>query len=435
MQWNDESEPGTPYWWKVLNNDPADDALPQDCDVLVIGAGYAGLSAAIAAHDCGASVVVVDKAEPGQGASTRNGGMLGAHPRLGWNALADKFGPQVADALFAEAKPALDWAKGLIDREGIDCDLQQTGRIQLAWTKEHFQNQKTLARHVSEKSEVEIATVERDALGQHIETPRYFGGIFFPEHCGLHPAKYHQGLRNAVTRRGITLTGNAEVTALERAGNRFTVTTPKGTVRAEKVILCTNGYTTPLFRWHVARVFPLPSYLIATEELPSNLLGHLAPGRRMMVETRARHSYFRLSPDGKRIIWGGRAAMREIPMKQAAKRLRATMLSVWPELSDARISHAWWGNTGFSFNHMPHVGEDRGLHYAMGFSGSGTVMAPYLGAKAAYRALGDPRGATAYADTSLRRDVLHPFAKPHFLKAADIWYREVVDRLDNAKAR
>jgi len=435
MQWNDESEPGTPYWWKVLNNDPADDALPQDCDVLVIGAGYAGLSAAIAAHDCGASVVVVDKAEPGQGASTRNGGMLGAHPRLGWKALADKFGPQVADALFAEAKPALDWAKGLIDREGIDCDLQQTGRIQLAWTKEHFQNQKTLARHVSEKSEVEIATVERDALGQHIETPRYFGGIFFPEHCGLHPAKYHQGLRNAVTRRGITLTGNAEVTALERAGNRFTVTTPKGTVRAEKVILCTNGYTTPLFRWHVARVFPLPSYLIATEELPSNLLGLLAPGRRMMVETRARHSYFRLSPDGKRIIWGGRAAMREIPMKQAAKRLRATMLSVWPELSDAKISHAWWGNTGFSFNHMPHVGEDRGLHYAMGFSGSGTVMAPYLGAKAAYRALGDPRGATAYADTSLRRDVLHPFAKPHFLKAADIWYREVVDRLDNAKAR
>jgi len=435
MQWSDESEPGTPYWWDVLKNDPADDLLPQDCDVLVIGAGYAGLSAAIAAHDCGASVVVVDKDEPGQGASTRNGGMFGAHPRLGWKALADKFGPQVADALFAEAKPALDWAKGLIDREAIDCDLQQTGRIQLAWTKQHFENQKTLARHVAEKSEVDVSVVARDALGQQIETPRYFGGLLFPEHCGLHPAKYHQGLREAVTRRGITLTGKAEVTALERAGNRFTVTTPKGTVRAEKVILCTNGYTTPLFRWHVARVFPLPSYLIATEELPANLLGHLAPGRRMMVETRARHSDFRLSPDGKRVLWGGRASMRNVPMQQAAKRLRDTMLSVWPELSDAKISHAWWGNTGFSFNHMPHVGEERGLHYAMGFSGSGTVMAPYLGAKAAYRALGDPRGATAYADTILRRDILHPFTRPHFLKAADIWYRQAVDRVENAKAR
>ena len=117
------------------------------------------------------------------------------------------------------------------------------------------------------------------------------------------------------------------------------------------------------------------------------------------------------------------------------EKISMTMLSVWPELSEARISHAWWGNTGFSFNHMPHVGEDRGLHYAMGFSGSGTVMAPYLGAKAAYRALGDPRGATAYADTVLRRDALHPFTRPHFLKAADIWYREVIDRVENAKAR
>lgn len=435
MKWSDEAELGTPYWWQVLKGDPADDPLPKDCDVLVIGAGYSGLSAAIAAHDCGATVVVVDKDEPGRGASTRNGGMLGAHPRLGWKALAGKFGPEVADALFAEAKPALDWAKGLIDREGIDCDLQETGRIQLAWTKQHFENQRTLADHVRQKSDVKVDIVEHGDLGQHIETPRYFGGIVFPEHCGLHPAKYHDGLRRAVSRRGITLTGKAEVTALERAGNRFTVTTPKGTVRAEKVILCTNGYTTPLFRWHVARVFPLPSYLIATEELPANLLGHLAPGRRMMVETRARHSYFRLSPDGKRVLWGGRASMRDIPAKQAAKRLRDTMVEVWPELSDAKISHAWRGNTGFSFNHMPHVGEDAGLHYAMGFSGSGTVMAPYLGAKAAYRAMGDPRGATAYADTSLRRDVLHPFTKPHFLKAADIWYREVVDRLDAARAR
>lgn len=435
MQWTGEAEPGTPYWWAALDDDPADDPLPERCDVLVIGAGYTGLSAAIAAHDCGASVAVVDKDEPGRGASTRNGGMFGAHPRLGWQALAGKFGADVADALFAEARPALDWAMALIEREGIDCDLQRTGRIQLAWTRKHFEAQKVLASHVAEKSEVDVQLVARDHLGQEIETQRYFGGLLFPEHCGLHPAKYHQGLRRAVARRGIPLAGHAEVTALDRAGPGFTARTPKGTIRADKVILCTNGYTTPLFRWHVARVFPLPSYIIATEELPANLIGHLAPGRRMMVETRARHSYFRISPDGRRVLWGGRASMRELPPAEAARRLHEIMSGVWPELRDVKISHGWWGNTGFSFNHMPHVGEDRGLHYAMGFSGSGTVMAPYLGAKAAFRAMGDARGQTAYADTVLRRDVLHPFAKPHFLKAADLWYRQVVDRLENAQAR
>jgi len=435
MQWTPEAQPGTPCWWDVLDDTPADDPLPGKVDVLVVGAGYAGLSAAIAAHDGGARVAVVDAAEPGRGASTRNGGMFGAHPRLGWGELAARFGPGVADALLAEAVPALDWAKALIAREGIACDLRQTGRLQLAWTARHFEAQRVMARNVREKSDVEIEVIDRDRLGGEIGTARYFGGLLFPQHCGLHPAKYHQGLMAAARRRAIPVTGNAAVTRLDRQGTGFVARSPKGTLAAEKVILCTNGYTTPNFRWHVARVFPLPSFLIATEELPEDLLGALAPGRRMMVETRARHSYFRLSPDGRRVIWGGRASMRPLPVAVAAARLRETMVDVWPELGEARISHAWWGFTGFSFNHMPHVGEDSGLHYAMGFSGSGTVMAPWLGAKAALRALGDARGATAYADTPLRRHILHPTPGPHFLRAADIWYRQVVDRVETARGR
>lgn len=435
MQWTPDAEPGMPYWWHAAPPGPADDPLPGHVDLLVIGAGYTGLSGAIAAHDCGADVAVVDKAMPGEGASSRNGGMFGAHPRLGWKALAKSFGSDTADALFAEARPALDWARGLIDREAIACDLEQTGRIQLAWTPQHFESQRSLAATVTDKSEVAARVVPRAGLGAEIGTERYFGGLLFPDHCGLHPAKYHAGLRAAVERRGIPLTGAAEVTRLERQGGGFVAHTPKGRIRAEKVLLATNGYTTRNFRWQVARVFPLPSFLIATEELPANLIGHLAPGRRMMVETRARHSYFRISPDGKRVIWGGRASMRPMGAAQAAARLRDTMLDVWPELAEAKISHAWWGYTGYSLTHMPHVGAHEGLHYAMGFSGSGTVMAPYLGAKAAYRAMGDPRGETAYTATRLRRDWLHPVATPWFLWPADLWYRQVVDRVQNARAR
>lgn len=244
--WTADAAPGMPYWWEAAAPEPACDPLPKACDVLVIGAGYAGLSAAIAAHDSGARVVVVDDGDPGQGASTRNGGMFGAHPRLSWAALARQFGPALADALFAEAGPALDWARELIAREGIDCDLQETGRIQLAWTPDHFESQKTLARTVTEKSDVEVNVVERAGLGREIETGRYFGGIVFPRHCGLHPAKYHRGLRRAVERRGIPLVGRAGVTALERQGHGFVARTPRGTVRADKVILCTNGYTAPI---------------------------------------------------------------------------------------------------------------------------------------------------------------------------------------------
>ncbi|SHL61779.1 Glycine/D-amino acid oxidase [Roseovarius litoreus] len=434
--WTGEAEPGHPWWWEAAPPVPDSDDLPKTCDVLVIGAGYTGLSAAIAAHDCGAQVVVVDAGVPGQGASSRNGGMFGAHPRLGWSELERKFGAATADALFAEAKPALEWTRGLIEAEGIDCDFQQTGRIQLAWTPGHFENQKRLAKSVQDKSDVAVHLVQRADLNKEISTDKYHGAIVFPEHGAIHPAKFHRGLLEAVRRRGVPVVAHAGVTDLRREGaGRFRVKTAKGELQAEKVILGTNGYTTKPFGWHVQRVFPLPSYLISTEELPSNLIGHLAPGRRMMVETRARHSYFRISPDGKRVLFGGRASMRDLPIKTAAERLHETMSGIWPELRDTKISHAWYGFTGYSFNHMPQVGEQNGIFYAMGYSGSGTVMAPYLGAKAAYLAMGDARAETAYANTLFKKHFLHQFQKPHFLKAADLYYRHWVDRVENWQAR
>jgi len=435
IKWTGEAEQGTPYWWDALTDEVSDDGLPERCDLLVIGAGFTGLSAAIAAHECGAKVVVVDAKEPGKGASTRNGGMFGAHPRLSWDKLAAEYGAELADALMAESAPATAWTRALIEAEGIDCDLQQTGRLQLAWTETHFNNLKRLVRHVTEKSAVKMRLVGREELAQEITTERYFGGAILEEHCGLHPAKFHQGLMRATRRRGIPVVGHAAVTKLDRDGTGFIARTGKGDIRADKVVLATNGYTSKPFGWYAKRIFALPSYIIATEALDANLLGHLAPGRRMMVETRARHSYFRISPDGTRILFGGRAAMVDVDMAKAARRQFETMCEVWPELRDVKLSHVWTGNTGYSFSHAPNVGADNGLHHAMGFSGSGTVMAPYLGAKAAYQAMGDARGETAFSHTAFNGYWAHPFAKPHFLKAADIWYRNFVDRKESWQSR
>jgi glycine/D-amino acid oxidase-like deaminating enzyme len=435
-RWSGEAAPGHPYWWQ--NAKPATDladAPPRIVDILIIGAGYTGLAAAIAAHDAGAEVAVVDAGLPGQGASTRNGGMFGAHPRLGWPALAKSVGPTTADALFAEAKPALESVKHLIKKEKIECDLQNTGRIQLAYTGAHFDAQKQIAEQMRGKSDVNVCIVERGEIGHEINTEIYCGGIVFPEHCAIHPRKFHAGLLNAVLRRRVSVAGNTVVTGWRRTVGGFQVATSKGPVSAGNIILATNGYTPADFRWHQRRVFPLPSYIISTEPLPTDLIAHVAPGRRMMVETRARHSYFRISPDGTRILFGGRASMREIGPEPAARRLRATMLEIWPELGDARIAHSWSGNTGFTFSGMPNIGESDGLFHAMGYSGSGTVMAPYLGTKVGLRAAGAQGGDTAYGDTGLRASWLHPFPKPHFLKAADLWYRLWVDRQESRQAR
>ena len=426
--------PGRPYWWEDIDWPDLTGAPPERVDLMVIGAGYAGMSAAIAAHDAGARVAVVDAAEPGQGASSRNGGMVGAHPRLGWDALATAFGPQVADAVFAEAAPALDWLRDLIVREGIACDFQETGRIQLAYTRTHFARQRLLAQHLRDKTTVCCRLLDRSDLPAEIVTPLYHGGLLFPDHGAFHPAKFHRGLLGAALRRAIPVISHCPVVEFHRAGQGHLITTRNGKVRASQVVLATNGYTGRRFRWFAARVFPLPSYLIATEPLSPDVIGKLVPGRRMMVETRARHNYFRVSPDGSRLLFGGRAAMVPIDPETAARRLCATMVEVFPELAGTRLSHVWTGDTGYSFNHMPHVGAHEGIHYAMGFSGSGTVLAPYLGAKAALRALGDPAGETAYEYTALTSRWFHRGGTPRFLRPADLWYRHWVDRRENRAA-
>lgn len=84
----------------------------------------------------------------------------------------------------------------------------------------------------------------------------------------------------------------------------------------------------------------------------------------------------------------------------AANRLKATMVGIWPELRDVRITHSWRGFTGFTLEQMPHVGCHDGMYFAAGYFGSGIAMASYLGIKVAYQALGDPRGNSIFTDNT-----------------------------------
>lgn len=431
------SEPGKPYWWEQgvpLPDLPTQ--LPASAQLLIVGAGYTGLSAAIAAHDAGTKVVVVDAGIPGHGASTRNGGMFGAHPRVGYETLAKKFGSETASGIFNEAQTAFDFTSQIINQENIDCGFEQCGRIQLAWTQTHLQVQRELVAKLRSTTNINVRILEQHELVNEIGSSSYCGGILFADHASLHPRQFHDGLLAAVMKRGIAVVQQCPVAAIRRDQTGFNVRTEDGSVLdAEHVLMATNGYTQGKFPWFSRRVFPVPSYLVATEPLSQTTIKTLSPGKRMMVETRAKHSYFRVSPDGTRIIFGGRAAMTAISPTNAAKRLHQTMCEVWPELSDVKLTHSWSGNTGFSFNHMPHVGEHNGVHYVMGYSGSGVALAPYLGAKAAYMAIGDSRGDTAYKNTRFNTRWFFRGARPAFLKPVDFWYRHVVDQRENRAAQ
>ncbi len=411
------------------------DRASESCELIIIGAGFTGLTAALTAAQTGAKVVVVDAGIPGRGASSRNGGMCGPHARVAFEAMEKSFGRDVASQIFLEMPKAYEFTRNLIDANNIECGFRQTGRIQLAATKRHFEDFKRLAKVLEREAGYKADIIERAELGAHIRSDHYVGGLYYADHGGLNPCQFHDGLMAACLRAGVEIVQNCPVWAVNRKAEGFEVRVASGLVRADAVILATNGYTRAPFRWHQRRIFALPSFIIATEPLDKDLLAHLAPGGRMMVETYSKHSYYRISPDGSRILFGGRAGMVPYGPDFAAKRLKRTMTDIWPELDGVRLSHSWRGYTGFSHEQTPHVGCHDGVHFAMGYSGSGVAMAPYLGMKAAYRALGDPRGETAYSKTKLTTRAYHPGGPPLFLAAGELWYRQVVDRLEARESR
>ncbi|MCB1366992.1 MAG: FAD-binding oxidoreductase [Rhodobacteraceae bacterium] len=408
---------------------------PEKTEILIIGAGYTGLSAAITAAREGAKITVIDAMVPGQGASTRNGGMIGAHARVAVEAITAAFGRDTAIRLVNEAPKAYAFTRRLIADEGIDCDFIQTGRVVLDSTQTAFDQSRRLAEALHRLAGYDMQVIEKPDLGAHIATDAYKGGVYYPDHGGLHPRKFHDGLMRVALGAGVLVVQNCPVLSVEGPEGAFLANTASGSIRADKVIFATNGYTGARFGHISRRIFALPSFIIATEKLDAGLIARLAPGLRMMVETRARHSYFRISPDGSRILFGGRAGMVPYGPVFAAMRLRDTMVGIWPELKDAAISHSWRGNTGFTFQQMPHVGSHNGRHFAFGYSGSGVALAPYLGMKVAYQALGDQRGDTAYSETVPTTRIWYSGGRPLFLIAGEVWYRQVVDRWEGWQAR
>ncbi len=188
------------------------------------------------------------------------------------------------------------------------------------------------------------------------------------------------------------------------------------------MVVATNGYTGPVTPALRRRVIPVTSYMIATAPLSPNLMAMLMPKGRMLTDSNRLLCYFRPSPDNTRVLFGGRPGYTDIGSKLAAERLSRYMTRIFPELRDIELTHSWFGYIAYTFDRLPHVGDRDGLHYAMGYCGSGVVMSTWLGRKAALRLLGEPEGQSAFAETKHPTSPLY-YGKPWFLPLVQAWYQ------------
>jgi glycine/D-amino acid oxidase-like deaminating enzyme len=419
-----------PFWWEAAPRPEELGAgqLPSKADVVIIGSGYTGLNAAIQTARGGRHTVVVDAEAAGWGCSSRNGGQVSPSLKLSYHELVEKFGSELGYEIAREGDSALKCIGQFVQEEGIDCDFQRVGRFHGAHAASTYEGLATRnLSDIPDDIKLEAYMVPKAETRSEVDTDYYHGGIVFPHHCTLHPAKYHLGLLKLATEAGAEIVSHCKVGGInpEKDGS-FTVETAKGLIRAKDVIVATSGYTgrtTPsLMPWHRRRIIPIGSYIIATEPLPEEQINRLMVNSRAMSDTRKMVVYYRRCHKGKRIVFGGRVAISESAATNAAPDLHREMCRIFPELVNTKISHSWMGFVGYTFNSLPHLGVRDGIHYSMGYCGSGVSLASYFGKRIGQRVLGLPEGKRPLEEIKFET---RPFynGKPWFLEPSIAYFR------------
>ena len=378
-----------PYWWDrsprpVL----AKIELPAQTDVLVIGSGYTGLHCALETARAGRSTLVIDAEDAGWGCSTRNGGQISGEIKPGYEELCRRHGHDLAFALVREAREALEWLGEFVAEQGIECDCQRCGRYLGAHSPRQFDRLVKRARYQVPGLEQPLRIVGRYDQPAEIDSHYYYGGLVIERHCALDPARYHQGLLELALGAGAQVAEHCAATRVTRTASGFRVDTSRGTVETRELVVASNGYTAGVTPWQRRRVIPIGSYMLATEPMAAKRAKKLMPANRVFSDTRRIVVYFRRSPDGRRLLFGGRVSVFESDPVKSLPALRREMLRILPQLEDLRISHTWMGFVGYSFDNLPHLGVEDGIHYAMGYCGSGICLASHLGHRLGLQLLG-----------------------------------------------
>ncbi len=425
----------TPYWWKDWRpHDELMSDVPREVDVAIVGAGYAGLSCALELAKQGVLVAVLEADVPGIGASTLSGGQVSGGVNVGKAPSGKKLDSSASEerqhALLTEASVSYDVFESILRENAIECSYVKAGRINAMWTDAHMAAWRKRIVNLNTYARAGAHMLSRDELRAELASDIYTGGVLLERAGQVHPSMMFGGLLAAARGAGVTVCSRAAVWSITRVGAQYGIETSRGALVSRHVVICTNGYTGAAMPDLQRRVVPVVSHQIATEELPADLQRSLIPKRRGISETRRVVNYYRYSPDGKRLLFGGRARFYNLDRRQSAAILHAQMVERFPQMADVKVAYSWGGTVALTLDFLPHLGRTAdGMYYALGCNGSGVVMMTYLGYKVARLIVEGQAPETSAYGTPM---VTHPLyaGKPWFMPALGSYYqiRDVIDK-------
>jgi glycine/D-amino acid oxidase-like deaminating enzyme len=356
--------------------------LPGEADVVVVGAGYTALGAALELARRGRHVVVVDRGEVGAGASSRNGGMV--HPGTKHD-LAELLSMPDGRSMWDATVRAFEGLKALIAELDIDCEWRRTGHLELAHHRRAVARLRATADSYGAVGE-DARILAPPELGSDIGSESFWGGLLVERSGAVQPARLMAGLARGVAAAGADVRDNTAVLEVERQATGYAVATSRGRLRCAEVVVATNGTTDRrLVPWLGRRILSVGSYILATEPLDADLTASVSPRGRMFFDTRNFLHYWRLSPDARRVLFGGRTSFAPTTVVQARDRLYDAMVGIHPQLAGVKVDRAWGGRVALTVDRLPHLGRHpgSGVVYAMGYCGTGVALSTAFG-----RALG-----------------------------------------------
>jgi len=426
-----------PLWADTAPAAPSYPALTEtvDADVVIIGAGFTGLSTALALAEHGRSAVVVETGQPGSGASGVSGGQVIPGLRHFDRDLIAAYGVKAGQRAHRFGGDAADRAFAAIARHAIACDAVQTGKIQVADSAAGLDD----ARHRFAAWQAYGAPVEmldRAALADRIGTDTYLGGWVDARGGTVQPLALARGLAATATRLGARIFGGSAARRIIRESGDWRVETANGAVRARQLLIATNAATGNLWPGLDRSFMPVWSYQIATVPLGERLPAPALREGGAVSDTRRVIRYFRSDTAG-RLVVGGKGAAH------APRRIgdfdfqRQLLERLYPALADVPLGHAWGGQVAITIDRLPRIfALGPGAYAHVGCNGKGVAWCTAIGEAFAEAFINDRSDALPLPATPVSPIPLHQFRKIYVaLGGAWLRLRDTLDTTGAASAR
>lgn len=371
--------PGYSWYEATVGERPRYEPLGSSkrCDVVIIGGGFTGLSAAAHLAKAGADVVLLEAHRFGDGASGRNGGQLGTGQRAGAEELEAELGFERAKALFDLAEEAKTHLLEFAQTNEIEIDFRP-GHLNVTHKKRELPEFEEHAEAMATRfGYPHLSIMDAAETARRVGSEHYVGGVRDAGTGHIHPLKLLVGTARVAAAAGACLHEETKATSISSATGTVTVTTGRGTVTADRCLVAVNAYGEELEPRSAAHIMPIGSFIGATP--PLGEASPVIPDGESVSDSRFVVRYFRRAATGE-LLFGGREIYAVKDPKDIHVHIRRQITEIYPALNDVEITHAWGGYVGITMPRKPYVREVMpNVISAGGYSGHGVMLSNFTG--------------------------------------------------------